>query len=110
MPTATTQRSVRARSKAKPHFAYPEHQVGCSGTDPKFMLACWLREQAQREALKELVHSKSFDKKSEPLRYGVYAGMLALEEAAKISLKYVVRDGMLPFAHAHTTYFEQVAA
>ncbi len=111
MQTATTQRTVKARSKApkKAQVAYPELPRGASGGE--FFLAAWLIEMAEYEGLQTLINRASFGKEPKALRYGVFAGAGAILDRAKISLEYVVRDGMLPFAHAHTTYFDlQVAA
>ncbi len=110
MPTtaAIAQRAVRASTQACKTPVYPEHQ---SSDNIGFFLACLLREQAQRDALHQLTREKSFPRKSQPLQHAVYHGITLHDEEIKKSIKYVIQDGMLPYAHAYTTYFDkQVAA
>lgn len=103
----SAQRSVRTKSQAHNTPAYPEHQ---SSDHPGFFLACLLREQTHREELIRLTRSADFRRKTEPLKAAIYSGASLLEKEICSSLKYVIQDGLLPFAHAHTTYFDQQVA
>lgn len=95
----TTTRPPRARETP----TYPSHQHHNS---PAFFLGCLLREQAQQEAIRHLAIKEVF-RKNRALADAAFHCVCRLDEAIKKSIKYVVEDGLLPFAHARTTYFDQ---
>lgn len=100
----TTHRPARARKAAAP--VYPR----TNANHPGYFLACLLREQGQREALCVLTNKNGFFRQPESLQDAVYRSIANIDNQIEQSIKWVVQDGQLPFAHAQTTYFEQQVA
>lgn len=101
MQTATTQRAVKARSKAP---VYPE----LPGTEHKgFWLAALLRDQAEMDELEKLV-KWSYAKRdtNTPRNMALIGAHGHQQREVKESATQTQKRGLLPFAHAHTTYFD----
>lgn len=100
----TTRRTRNAHKPAVfPNLPSTDH--------PGFWLAAFLRDAAELDALKE--QRRLYNKKKSYCEITGRAFSSADYELRKIashSLSYAVRDGLLPFAHAHTTYFDQQVA
>lgn len=69
-----------------------------------------LREQSQYEELLSLTNDKGFFKKTDQFKDAIHTSAGRTYNEIQKSLKYVISDGLLPFAHAHTTYFDQQVA
>ncbi len=104
MQTTATQRAAVARTPARSKPVYPQ----LPDTDhPGFWLAVFLREQAELDEVRKIQQSKGFYKKPEALQYAVHTSQRLMREQMKVSQGYLIEEGQLPFAHAHTTYFDQ---
>lgn len=108
MQTTTTQRKATSRTKARTAPVYPDH---LAASNHAYFLATLLREQAQLEELAALYCAPGFLRKPDQFQDAIYCAAGRTKHEINKSLKFVVDDGLLPFAHAHTTYFaQQVAA
>lgn len=106
MQTGTTQRAVKARVKApapvRPRLLNTNH--------PGFWLAILLINQAEIDAVSAHRHSKTAAKWPQALVEGMWNAERLMKQELQLSLGYVQKEGLLPFAHAHTTYFDQQVA
>ncbi len=103
MQTATPQRTSR-RPQARKAPVYPELP---SSDDKGFSLAVLLRDQAEEESVSQLTSTKAFSKLTKPLRYAMFGAQAEAREQARTYAGYCQKEGLLPFAHAQTTYFDQ---
>lgn len=103
----STHRPATARTQTHKAPVYPDY---AASSDPAFFLACLLREQAQYDALGTITGGHSFHRKPLQFRDVIYTSLGRCSNEIEKSLRYVISDGLLPFAHAHTTYFAKVAA
>lgn len=107
MHTATTQRATVARTPARSKPVYPRlpdtNHLG-------FWLAVLLCEQAELEEVCKFQRAKGFFSKPTALQYAMYTSARLMRDQMKVTLGYVIEEGLLPFAHAHTTYFDQQVA
>lgn len=106
MQTATTQRAVKARTKA-PASVYPRLP---SSEHPGFWLAVFLIDSAELEALDKHRRTAAIRKAPWVLKQALWNSQRLMRENMQLSTGYVVQEGLLPFAHAHTTYFDQPVA
>lgn len=101
--TTTTRRAPRAHKAEKP--LYPE----LPNTDhPGFWLAAFFRDMAELDCLDKL-HSSLYRRSNvDRVTCTAISGAIghARQELATAA-GYVKDEGLLPFAHQHTTYFAQ---
>jgi hypothetical protein len=105
MQTATTQRTVKARTKAP---VYPDlPQTSHKG----FWLAALLRDQAEMHELEQLI-TKAYAKfnGNKPRNMALMGAHGHQQRELNESARNAQEFGLLPFAHAHTTYFDQQLA
>lgn len=106
MQTATTQRAVRARTKAaapvRPRLPNTEH--------PGFWLAVFLIQSAELDALVKHTRSAAMRKTPSVLQDALYDAQRLMRGEIGLPVGYMVKEGLLPFAHVHTTYFDQQVA
>jgi hypothetical protein len=100
--TSTTPKR-RQRTKAPVYPTLPDTE------NSAFWLAALLRDHAEHEALIKLA-DKTSSKRVVCHHALVHAQYEKLQKIKETSGKYCLNDGLLPFAWAGTTYFEQVPA
>jgi hypothetical protein len=76
-----------------------------------FWLAIAFRTGAEYEALQNVLFTTYKAKReNKVLQMALCGAMGELERATRKAIKDVIKEGLLPFAHAHTTYFDQQVA
>ena len=111
MQTATTQRTVKARSKAPKAAVYPRADRKPPESDQGgFWLSVMLCHERECEEIKAICKTQLYHKGCDARQYALIAAEMHLRDEARAAAKYVLRLGMLPYAHAHTTYFDQQVA
>lgn len=103
----TTQRPAKARSQATKRPVYPRYP---DTEHPGFWLAVLLCKQCELDEIQVIRRGKGFSNKSDRLQSAMWSALSLMREDMKLALGYVVEEGLLPFAHAHTTYFDQQVA
>lgn len=103
-PRLTKARKPTTKAPATKAPAYPEHQAS---EHTGYFLACLLREQAQYEALCTISAAAGFYRKPQALQDAIFSAQGHTSVEIERSLRYVISDGLLPFAHASTTYFDR---
>ncbi len=105
MPSQSTSISARERARIP---VYPD--LPLPGQPQSFWLAAYLRDAAHLDEINAQIKKPGFHNKKDAYVGAIYTARQALLKEAQESFKYVISDGLLPFAHAHTTYFDQRVA
>lgn len=96
------------RKPAAAKLPYPE--LPENSDDKAFWLAAYLRDQAELDQLRQLTQTKEFWRKNRAFQHAIHGAINHQRDDIKLSLGYALQNGMLPFAHARTTYFDQQVA
>ena len=96
------------RKPAAAKLPYPE--LPDNSDDKAFWLAAYLRDQAELAQLQQLTQTKEFCRKNLALQHAIYGAINHQRNDIRLSLGYTLQNGLLPFAHASTTYFDQQVA
>lgn len=95
---------ITARKPPAVKAPYPELP---DSESKAFWLAAYLCYQAELEQLRKITEAKGFWRKNSALQHAIYGAIRHQHDEIKLALGYTVQEGLLPFAHAHTTYFDQ---
>jgi hypothetical protein len=93
----------------KPMPVYPGVLPAFSSAKSK-LLAQFLREQVEKEELDAFRYTEYFRQRNKPFRTAILSAFLRADAEVYDSAVSVQKHGMLLFAHANTTYFDEVAA
>ena len=104
----STQRATRPTKPAAAKLPYPK--LPDNFDDKAFWLAVYLRDQAELAQLQQLTQTKEFLRKNRAFQHAIHGAINHQRDDIKLTLGYTLQNGMLPFAHAHTTYFDQQVA
>lgn len=96
------------RKPAAAKLPYPE--LPDNSGDKAFWLAVYLRDQAELAQLQQLTQTKEFWRKNPALQHAIYGAINHQRDEIRLSLGYTLQNGLLPFAHASTTFFDQQVA
>ena len=109
---ASTQSPSRTRKTQSKVLAYPDLPEPGTGKSGEFRLAWFLCEAAEQEELQKLLTaSYAPSRRSNNILQMALCGAIGIKRAeASRAIYEVVKAGLLPFAHAHTTYFNQQVA
>ena len=95
-------------SKAPAYPNLPDPETAKPGV---FSLAWFLIEAAEQEALQKLLDECYLVcQPNNILRLALCSAVSARRYEAYSAIKQVLSAGLLPYAHSHTTYFDQQAA
>ena len=97
----------RPRKAAAGNLPYPKLP---DSAHKGFWLAVYLQQQAELDQLQRFSQTKECKKKNLAFTSAIYLAIHHYGEEIKLSLGYAKKDGLLPFAHASTTYFAEVNA
>lgn len=87
----------RPAAKRAPAIPFPELPIR-SSDDPLYWRAAWLQDQAKRQALKDFIAQKAFQRMSRPLRQALFSSEIHLQGDIWKSLKHLVETGGLLYA------------
>ena len=95
----TARRAVRSKPAVYPRLPDTDR--------PGFWLAVFLIGMAELDELNKISQAKGYWLKSDAFQGAIHTTKRLMREDLKVATGYMVEDGMLLFAHAHTTYFAQ---
>lgn len=102
--SSTPKRKSPAAVQALP---YPEtHRL----PDHLYWLGCYFRDVTEMEALEGLSLEMTRRRRPNHVCMALCGAQVDKRDSLKKSLGYVVKNGLLPFAHAQTTVFSSAGA